>query len=55
MRVSPHASDVPSDDCSDPQAATYWIRTIAVAAFDALAIWVIAQLAVNRSWAVMVL
>jgi arabinogalactan oligomer / maltooligosaccharide transport system permease protein len=34
---------------------TFWIRTIAVGIFDALALWVIINLAANRSWAVMTL
>jgi arabinogalactan oligomer/maltooligosaccharide transport system permease protein len=33
----------------------FWIRSVAVAVFDALAIWVIAQLGANGSWAVMTL
>ncbi|MEZ5220496.1 MAG: ABC transporter permease subunit [Ilumatobacteraceae bacterium] len=38
-----------------PVGRAYWIRTAAVAVFDALAIWVIAQFASNQSWAVMTL
>ncbi len=33
----------------------FWIRSVAVAVFDALAIWLIANLAANGSWAVMTL
>jgi arabinogalactan oligomer / maltooligosaccharide transport system permease protein len=33
----------------------FWVRSVAVAIFDALAIWLIANLAANGSWAVMTL